>query len=90
MSRGGQLNEDKIRDLGRATESRADLLLQAYLSELSIEDSQSTKHYRTLRDCGVIQEGLDTITLSKEMRRIFDIMAKKSHRLHVMPDIEEW
>lgn len=90
MSRGGQLTADKIRELGRATESRADLLLQAYLSELSIEDSQSTKHYRVLRDCGVIQEGLDSITLSKEMRRLFDIMAKKSHRLHVMPDIEEW
>lgn len=90
MSRGGQLTEEKIRDLGRAVDSRAELLLQAYLSELSIEDSQSTKHYRTLRDCGVIQEGVDSITLSKEMRRIFDVMAKKAHRLHVMPDIEEW
>ena len=87
----GHLDNDKIIALGSAIERQSELLLDTYLShQATNEPYQAQKTYRTLREAGVLLESGDTVRLTQPFRRILDIIAKKSYRQHVMPDIEEW
>lgn len=90
MSIAGQITEDKIGDLGRAIASKSDFLLEIYLSSSPVFDNKKTKHYRNLRDSGVINESDKGATLSREARYLLDNIAKKTHRRHVMPDVDVW
>lgn len=90
MSIAGQITEDKIGDLGRAIATKSDFLLEVYLSPIPVFDSKKTKHYRNLRDGGIITESDNGASLTREGRFLLDNIAKKTHRRHVMPDIENW
>lgn len=90
MNRQGQISEDKIGDLGRAIAAKTPLLLQVYLASTPVFESKKTKQYYCLRDSGVISESDSGVMLSREARHLFDKIAQKAHRRHVMPDIENW
>lgn len=90
MSHNGHITEDKIKELGRAIASKSDMLLEAYLARTPIPDHGHTKNHHLLRDFGVITERDGGVQLTSEMVNIFDVIAKKTHRMQVMPDIEEW
>lgn len=90
MSHNGQITEDKIKELGRAITSKSEMLLESYLTRTPISDRGHTKNHHLLRDFGIITEKDGGVQLTSEMIKIFDVIAKKTHRMQVMPDIEEW
>lgn len=91
MRNTGAITEDKIGDLGRAMASRSSLLLEVYLSQEAVPyTDKKSKSLQCLRDYGVITESKEGMSLSREARMIFDKIAKKTYRMHIMPDIENW
>lgn len=91
MRQLGQITADKIELLGRAISANSELLLELYKSREPIDAKVSTKLLNTLRDNGVIEvDAKGGVILGNHASAIFDRVAKKAHRLHVMPTIEVW
>ena len=91
MRQQGQITAEKISLLGRAISANSELLLELYKSREPIEAKINSKLLNTLRDNGVIEVNpKGGIILGSHASAIFDRVAKKAHRLHVMPTIEVW
>ena len=87
----GQLDDEKIKSLGRAIEKQSENLLDIYAHyEVTIEDIVNHPTYRTLRESGILLESNNKAKLTNRFRDVLDNIAKKSYRQNVMPDIEEY
>lgn len=87
----GQLDDEKIKSLGRAIEKQSENLLDIYTHyEITIEDIATHPTYRTLRESGILLESNNKAKLTNRFRDVLDNIAKKSYRQNVMPDIEEY
>ena len=87
----GQLDDEKIKSLGRAIEKQSENLLDIYAHyEVTIGDIINHPTYRTLRESGILLESNNKAKLTNRFRDVLDNIAKKSYRQNVMPDIEEY
>lgn len=86
----GELDGDKIANLGRAITAQSGLLLDCYTAAIPSQTLTKTKAYQTLKAFGVISETSGYTKISPTFRDILDIIAQKMRRQHTIPDIEAW
>lgn len=75
----GQLDDEKIKSLGRAIEKQSENLLDIYAHyEVTIEDIVNHPTYRTLRESGILLESNNKAKLTNRFRDVLDNIAKKA------------